>query len=232
MTNQKYRPTITRSNTRSQVFSIEDALNIDKFRFSATYTDDKRKGKDYVSCYINSSNFRAVASIILSGNFGQICPADRVFNPSDGEKVVASYVVRGGSPSSPKYNGNPESRMIDISALVKPDGSSRWVIMLKQGEGELMGKGAIKPKDMRQMISQTFFLDHFTMRKMLLDTLAHLEAYEASNFGNLFNENGKRTKNRVDQYETDNRAFQKDQELADTSDTDYYEADDDGGLHI
>lgn len=183
---RKFRPTIWKKWSKKGVVSVTDQLNIHKYLFSAT-----ERGKDSVRAYLESRKALTVANAILNGQFRTLWPADQT---TDQYKVVGKYVVYGGSSSSKAYGGKPESRVLEIEQIVDKDQSGkdrvRFVVSIRVGEGTLEEGGAIRPKNIKQMISQRSFLTLEETYEMASMIVLHTNAYYSRYMEFVYDENG------------------------------------------
>jgi hypothetical protein len=175
--------------------SITDQLHIGKYLFSAT-----ERGKDSVRAYLESRRALTLGNAILNGQFRTLWPASQKL---DQYEVVGKYSVYGGSASSKAYGGKPESRVLEVEQIVDTDNRGnprvRFVISIRVGEGVLGDQGAIKPKDMRQMISQRNFLTLEEAYEMASILVMHTTAYYGHYMEFVYDERGEvKSKDSID----------------------------------
>lgn len=226
---REFRPTVVRVFSKSTAFSIEDILNIDQFKISISPMGENKKGS-YVVSFIDIDEVRYLADIILSGLFGKLHPSSGKFGQND--EIVAKWEKMGGSSKSPKYNNQPESRIVEVYGLTGARGA-RVAITVKNGPGRLNAQGGISPLSGGNIQSQTAFFTMPQIRMLMLKLRDHINAYESYHLPQLYDARGKRSQGgRVDCFFTEgNRKAQRDfdapqsNEIVNESDFDYDERD-------
>jgi hypothetical protein len=204
---REFRPSLVQIFSKTTVFSIEDLLNIDQIKLSISGIGEKRGVIPYVFCYIDIDEAYSFAEVILSGRFADLFPASGSFGD---DKVIAKWEKMGGTPHSDRYNGQPESRIVEIQGLQGPKGL-RFVVALKTGPGKLNDIGGISPLSGDKMLAQRVFFTLDQFRMMMLKVRRHINAYEAYHLPALYDERGNRSKNRDDCFKTGgNRKAQRD----------------------
>lgn len=204
MGDREFRPTIDKVWSRSNVLSFEDALYMNKIKVSASPLGD-RKGKDpYVYANLDIGDALVLADAILRNVFAKVFPASGEmpgWKDNPGEFIVGKYVKYGGTAKSNAYGGRPESRVLEIIALVgqktvtvqtgvddqgqatyaeqvvMDPTKQRWLIKIMAGEGVLGQTGMIKPKDVKMSATQRAYVTSDKMREMMLLLDLHVRTY-------------------------------------------------------
>lgn len=185
---REYRPTISKVWSRSSVLSFDDALFMNKIKLSMSPVGKSAKGS-YVFANLDFDDVLLLADAILNGQFTKLFPHK---GETDTDIIGGRFQKYGGSKSSQQYGGRPESRIIEINALMKKaDNTPRWKVTIKVGEGIVDSeKGTIKPKDFGNMSTQIFYVTNADMRKIMLRLRLHLETYFARHFEDMYDSKG------------------------------------------
>lgn len=157
----KYK--IIRMSTAKSVTNVYlDSFPIKKARFSnATYADGKR-----VDAYVDFADLAILAEDVASGRF---------FTKLEAENKVT--ITMGGSKSSKKYNGAPESRIFEIN---KNSGKAGCLFVnIMSGKGKLSQTGMIMP-DGAPETKIGVSMSYADFRKMIIYTNNCANAYLAS----------------------------------------------------
>jgi hypothetical protein len=193
--NHKFRPTIAKvfrlgRDNKGNVISVEDALNQGKIKFTASGFG-KNVSPDYVYCNVDFDEALMLAHMILGGTFAQAFPPKNGPQQIGNDTIVAEYTAYKGSPKSDQFNGQPESRMIEIRGMLTKnrDGKMepRYSITMWVGPGQKTATGAIMPSAQRsQMISQRVYLSVADITKMFLKIKLHVESYYHKCFDEMY----------------------------------------------
>lgn len=212
-----FRPTIHKifqqGRDKGTVISVEDSLNQNKLKFTGT-SFGKGVSRDYVYCNLDFDEVLMLSHLILSGTFSKILPPKEPSSFEAGRQgtyhVAGEYTAYKGSRKSEQYNGQPESRIIEIRAIaavkvLKPavaadpengieakpavtQTTPKYSISMWFGPGKLTDTGAIMPSVGRsQMVSQRMYIDAAEMIRMMLKCQLHINSYYADHYPKMYN---------------------------------------------
>lgn len=151
-TPERYR--ICTHITQTRFLHVEDALDIGKLRlFAGEYT--KGHGAKMTAFhYLDLADARVLFSDLSWGKAVDYCE----FKGTANGDQVTSRVLK-----------------------VKSNGDRVW-FALESGPGEVVGGGAVKPKDSKPKVSVNVPFTIWEARKLALAVLAHLQAWEVVTF--------------------------------------------------
>ena len=160
MTEFPDRPKIYSHVTRTRFLHLEDSLNVGagKVRF-------------FLGSYGKGNN----ATTVSTYHFLDAADARVLFSDISWGKPVTYTDYKG----SRQPGGEILSRVLKIKYQLNPNPAKApgYWIEIQNGEGEMIGEGAVKPKG-KPSADVSIFLDTWEARKMAYATLAYMQAYQ------------------------------------------------------
>jgi len=176
---RKFAIEVYKQHGFKKLLSIEDNLEIGKFKFWVVYYGDDFKATRRVFAYVNIDDVRGALASLENMTFPKVY--------TDGLEIYGG----GGDPVM--------SRVLRVTyeevKSGKLAGKMGFVVKITNGPGERLGKGGVKPTRGADREEGAFVFSIAEAQNMAANVIDYWQAWQMRNLHVLYNEEGKKRPN-------------------------------------